>query len=402
MPNPAPAWHRLRGERWCATLNHPDTDELPPSLTVRTLYCVGWEHGDLNDTPHGQGYFEFLDEEDQLVRVTGGRIAQLTANTAWASAHWAVAKGNRDSNLKYCTKTGFYSTNFSWEALNKAQKNANPPRAAASSVDFQALWNTTQQLGALEAVREQPAAIRFFSQVQALNKAMAANATPPTQLDGCCGLLITGLAGTGKSHLAHSFGVSCGGLYRKALTSHRWDGYTNQPSVLLDDMDPAQAKSEATMLKHAMDKYVFPVQRIYEAQIMIRPKLVMITSQYSAPELWTEQKTLQAMERRMWTVELKLMAGQRVYTVFQPRSPGQEQPDTWGTEFLSELAVLNYLKIQLRLTEDQETVPATPNPTTTTTTPLSPLTPLLSPVGVPETPLGSLDWDFMDLSQDDE
>lgn len=82
-------------KRWCFTLNNYDDDDISSiSSTFRDLCSIalfGAEVGD-EGTPHLQGYCEFSIK------------CRPTSHGLTERIHWEKCKGNRDSNIKYCSK----------------------------------------------------------------------------------------------------------------------------------------------------------------------------------------------------------------------------------------------------------------------------------------------------------
>lgn len=81
--------------RWVWTENNPvvdKIDDLLASLAGAAKYVFSLEEGE-NETPHYQGYIEFKNAK------TFNGVKKLLPR-----AHIAVAKGDWESNLKYCTK----------------------------------------------------------------------------------------------------------------------------------------------------------------------------------------------------------------------------------------------------------------------------------------------------------
>lgn len=89
-------------KRWCFTLNNykeGDMDTIIKCCSSNSSnYIVGKEVGE-SGTPHLQGYIEF-----------NKKIRPL--NLIELGCHWEKAKGNRESNIKYCSKDGDYKTSF--------------------------------------------------------------------------------------------------------------------------------------------------------------------------------------------------------------------------------------------------------------------------------------------------
>lgn len=80
--------------RWCFTLNNWTQDEFIQICAIVPKYCkmciIGSEGDD--KTPHLQGYIEFITKKRPLSVFSNKRI------------HWEKCKGDRKSNLDYCSK----------------------------------------------------------------------------------------------------------------------------------------------------------------------------------------------------------------------------------------------------------------------------------------------------------
>lgn len=103
-----------------------------------------------------------------------------------------------------------------------------------------------------------------------------------------------GVTGTGKSETARSENP---GAYIKDPTKEWWDGYAGESTVIIDDFDKYQVKQGGDM-KRWLDKYAFkaPVKGGY---LDIRPKKVVVTSNYHPSEIWTDEQTLGPILRRV-------------------------------------------------------------------------------------------------------
>jgi len=88
-PNPA--------KRWCFVLNNYTEDEFCSICSKIKAMCsigiIGKEIGE-QGTPHLQGYFEFRKKTRPMTHFHNLRI------------HWEKCKGNRQSNIDYCSKDG--------------------------------------------------------------------------------------------------------------------------------------------------------------------------------------------------------------------------------------------------------------------------------------------------------
>jgi hypothetical protein len=83
-------------KKWCFTLNNyteSDVSSIVPQLQqLSKVLIVGREIGAECNTPHLQGYLEFLTKRRPLSLNLTTRI------------HWEKARGNRQQNVDYCSK----------------------------------------------------------------------------------------------------------------------------------------------------------------------------------------------------------------------------------------------------------------------------------------------------------
>lgn len=106
-----------------------------------------------------------------------------------------------------------------------------------------------------------------------------------------CGLWIWGPTGSGKSTMARSFGV-----YYEKMCNKWWDGYRGEERVIIDDFD----KSHSVLghhLKIWADKWSFTAE-IKGGAISIRPKKLIVTSNYHPEEIWEDPGMLDPILRR--------------------------------------------------------------------------------------------------------
>jgi len=92
----------IRSQGWCFTLNNYTLEEsvtcdLLTSVAAKevTYSVIGTERGELNDTPHYQGfiYFKSLKSLKQVKAILD-------------RAHWEKTKGTIDQASDYCKKDG--------------------------------------------------------------------------------------------------------------------------------------------------------------------------------------------------------------------------------------------------------------------------------------------------------
>ena len=120
---------------------------------------------------------------------------------------------------------------------------------------------------------------------------------PVERLGGPCGLWIFGLAGCGKTK---SVLDQIPNAFPKPRNQW-WDGYQREEVVLVDDVDRFDVKLGGRF-KHWADAYPF-IGEVKGGSIKIRPKQLIVTSQYRIEEIWEDQETREALLRRFIVVE---------------------------------------------------------------------------------------------------
>jgi len=104
---------------------------------------------------------------------------------------------------------------------------------------------------------------------------------------------IYGPTGTGKSRTARTEHPEA---YIKAKNKW-WDGYQNESSVILDDITEDDAKWIHSFLLNWADHYPFRAET-KGSSLMIRPKVIVITSNYHPSDLWLEKNKCDPILRR--------------------------------------------------------------------------------------------------------
>ena len=76
-----------------------------------------------------------------------------------------------------------------------------------------------------------------------------------------------------------------------------WDGYAGEEVVVLDDFDPRHAEHLSYYLKIWADHYAFNAE-VKGGMIRVRPKTVIVTSQYAIEDCFKETAERDAIARR--------------------------------------------------------------------------------------------------------
>jgi hypothetical protein len=205
------------------------------------------------------------------------------------------AKGNVKENVAYCSKDG------------KVIECGERPDDGGGKTQKEK-WDRCRELavqGNIEDI-DSDLYVRYYSTLQRIAKD---HMKRPENLESPCGLWIYGRSGSGKSHYAREL---CPDAYLK-MCNKWWDGYQGEDDVIIDDIDPVH-KVLGHHLKIWLDKYPFIMENKGGARC-IRPRRVVITSQYKIEEIFEDPACVEAIRRRCYILEIHVNTeGERIYT----------------------------------------------------------------------------------------
>lgn len=116
--------------------------------------------------------------------------------------------------------------------------------------------------------------------------------------DDVTGVWIWGAAGVGKSRKARE---DYPGSYLK-MCNKWWDGYNGEETVIIDDVD-THHQCLAHHFKIWSDRYAF-LAEIKGGAIRIRPKKIVVTSQFAPEHVFLEAEALAAIRRRFTVIHM--------------------------------------------------------------------------------------------------
>jgi len=251
--------------------NYVSTDAYD---TIDCQYVVyGKEVGE-QGTPHLQGFIRFKDAKTLKAAIK-----------ALKGAHVEIAITQQQA-IDYCKKDGQF-TERGQMPIEPKEKGRKEKRR----------WDDIR-LAAEEGRDEDiPADIRFNAPRiidYHRNKFLRSQHLDDTEEPM---LWYYGPSGSGKSRKAREENPSA---FLKTCNKW-WCGYVDQPTVLIEDFD----KIHSVLVHHLKiwgDRYPFPAE-VKGGSIKIRPKKIIVTSNYHPSEIWTESSDLEPILRRFTVIE---------------------------------------------------------------------------------------------------
>lgn len=268
---------RSAAKRWCFT-DYKDTFEYDEATMEYLIY--GREVCPTTGRKHLQGFVCFKQQKrlSALKKMSNG-------------THWEVARGSVADNDKYCSKEGDFVT-FGTRPLEQGVKGGEARR-----LQYVEAYNHAQQ-GEFDAI-EASILLHCYGNIKRIHQDFILS-RPLCNLvpDSVCGLWLCGPPGIGKSYYARELAANAGlSIFSKPLNKW-WDGYTNEDLVLLEDVDHFSSGHIGAKLKIWTDEYVF-VGEVKGGSIKLRPRGIIVTSNYSIDELWPNDFSFkQALHRR--------------------------------------------------------------------------------------------------------
>lgn len=268
-------------KHWVLTLNNPTSEESIIRLNpVMTYIVVGKEKGE-ELTPHLQGYVVFKN-----------RMRRQQVSAIFPRA-WLAIKSTRSTPLEasdYCKKDGHF---VEFGVLPKTP-------AEASKESMTGRWEEAFALAKAGKLEEIEKAL-LIKHYHAFKRILQDYPPRLKSLDRTCGVWIHGPTGIGKSRKARE---DYPDYYDKPINKW-WDGYRDQPTILLDDVDKSHGQWLGTFLKRWTDHYPFPAEQ-KGTTVQIRPQNIVVTSQYTIHDVFAEQdnELIEALCRRFKVITM--------------------------------------------------------------------------------------------------
>jgi len=267
-----------RARSFCFTLNNYGPNDLQDicfRMANPKYLVVGHEVGE-NGTPHLQGFVSFDNARS---------FKQLKALLPRAHIEIKCANSTFKQASDYCKKDG-----------NFHEQGELPKDPSMKGEDEKARWTAIIALaeaGDWDTIKEEYP-VEYATKLKMLEYLHAKRPRDLMECDGIPHQWIYGPPGTGKSRMARDQNA---GAFIKDPTEKWWDGYDAEDTVIIDDFDKFQVKQGGDM-KRWLDRYPFQAE-VKGGMELIRPKVIIVTSQYHPNEIWDDEKTVDAIMRRV-------------------------------------------------------------------------------------------------------
>jgi len=274
--------HASKFRGWCFTLNnYTEEDQAQITEVIKTLarYIVYGREIGQDGTPHLQGYAYFHNARQRKA------VSRLLPR-----AHLAPANGSAAQNRKYCTKDGdFFECGDIPMEKESAQRKGGEGNAARYARAIE-----QAELGQLDIIRRNDPQLYLLHGVR-LESLYAAKSVP---LDG--DLLHewwVGPSGSGKSRLLWELYPN---HFAKALNKW-WDRYRHEDIVAIEEWAPKN-DCTASSLKKWADRYPFPGEIKGGCKQRLRPKKIIVLSNYTPQQCFTNSEDLEPILRRFTVI----------------------------------------------------------------------------------------------------
>lgn len=262
-----PSSNNMQGKYWLLTIKYEDWN-APTELPSTIAYLKGQEE-------IGEGGYHHWQLLACFARKT--RLAGVKAAFC-QSAHCELAKSRAASDYVWKEDTAVAGTRFELGSL---------PRKRSSATDWDGIWEAAKSGNLMDI----PADIRIRT-YHTLKRIRQDFMERPEDLPDVCGKWYYGVPGAGKSFKARQ---DYPNSYLKPCNKW-WDGYQQEENVLMDDLDKNH-KVLGHHLKIWADRYSF-IGESKGGSICIRPKNIIVTSNYSIDDIFGDDIALCAAIKR--------------------------------------------------------------------------------------------------------
>jgi hypothetical protein len=268
-----------QSRNWCFTINNPKKEDLAvlsPEVNPDIRYIVlGMEKGKLEETPHVQGFVVFHKHK---------RFAAV--KKIMDRAHIEPARGTWKQAADYCKKDGVY-TEYGIPPMSQSEKGEVERRRWKRVLD-QAI------AGEFDDIQQEEPQIYLMHKRKLYEHTVRSFPT----LENPVMYWYSGPTGSGKSRKAREEHPDA---YMK-MCNKWWDTYNFEEVVIIEDFDMSHS-----VLGHHMkiwaDRYSFRAE-VKNGSIMIRPKTIIVTSNYTIDQIWSDPNMYEPLQRRFTEITI--------------------------------------------------------------------------------------------------
>lgn len=257
-----------RSRNFTFTHNNYENTDVEDNLECRYI-VYGKEVGKKCGTPHLQGFvcFQTMKSKKQVIKLMPG-------------CHIEVAR-DAVAAIEYCKKDGDV-TERGEPPCSRAEKGAKEKRR----------WDEIHQAaeeGRFEDI-DPEIRVKYDCNIERIRgRALKRRKLEDTEQ---VHEWYYGASGTGKSRKARTENP----LAYLKMCNKWWDGYEDEDVVLIEDLD----KNHSVLCHHLKiwaDRYPFRAE-MKGSGAVIRPGKIIVTSNYSPEEIWSEAQDLEPIRRR--------------------------------------------------------------------------------------------------------
>lgn len=263
-------------KHWCFTINNPtpaDGQLIEDSKDSFTYIVIGKETGD-EGTPHMQGYCCFVNRKRRTA------VAKV-----FPRAYLTIKRGTPLEAATYCKKDGDFLERGELPLTNQKRKTR----------DWDAFYESAKK-GKLEDIPKD-ILMRYY---HACKRIWQDNPDKPADLKRKQNYWVLAPTQFGKSHYVRKRWPD---FYDKA--PNKWFvGYKGEDTIICDDFGPKQCQYIGWYMKRWADLYAFCMETKGGGH-QIRPKHIVITSQYSIEQCYgDDEKLCEAIKERFIVIKL--------------------------------------------------------------------------------------------------
>jgi len=286
---------RQKSRHWIFVINNPTEADSPTDMINTFSYYIVQKEIGIDGTKHMQGYCQFKVRQ----YLTG-------ASKIFPRAHLEIKEGTVDQAIHYCMKpVNGCKCQHCTKARELGQKSNyiefgvrpqnDPGKREKADWDQYYEWAKNDELDLIPKAY----LIRYYS---AFKRIRQDNPVIPEDLKTKKNYWIIAPSQYGKSTYARTRWGPRSNIFDKA--PNKWFiGYKGQETVLCDDFGPDQCRYLHWYMKRWADLFVFPMETKGGGQV-IRPHRVVVTSQYTIEQCFTDPLVAEAIANRFSVINL--------------------------------------------------------------------------------------------------